>query len=265
MTWLLVAILAAGSLSPAAPHSTPDEKYLQKGVQLQKEGRYAEAEAAYIAALHEMEQRLGPEQPAAAGILDNLGSAQIAKHDYTAARSTFFCSLAMSEKALGAEHPKVGLILGNIAMIDHLQGRFAAAEAGYRRAFDILKKTLGPNHPHTTRIELGMAKLLFLERRNTEAEGLFEKALLVFDDAPDRHDQLAMALTGLAEAYRTDGRFTKAEPLYRRMLALVEERPNVSTDDVGRGLHHFAEMLRKMKRKSEARELEVQLKTMLPR
>ncbi len=48
-------------------------------------------------------------------------------------------------------------------------------------------------------------------------------------------------------------------------VAIVEDRPGLRTGEVRVGLLRFPEMLRKMKRRTEARELDEQLKTLLPR
>jgi tetratricopeptide (TPR) repeat protein len=139
------------------------------------------------------------------------------------------------------------------------------AEPFYRRALVILEKALGPEDPRTATTQEGMAKLLLAQGRNTEAEALFEKIIPVLEKArqPD-NPNLAIALINLAEAYRVDGRYTKAEPLYRRTLAIVQESPKLRTSEIRDGLSHFPAMLQRMKRKAEARELNKQIKTMLP-
>ena len=140
------------------------------------------------------------------------------------------------------------------------------AEPFYRRALVILEKALGTEDPRSATPQEGMAKLLLAEGRNTEAEALFEKVIPVLENAHEPDDpNLAIALINLAEAYRMDGRYTRAEPLYRRTLVIVQESPKLRTDEVSEGLSHFPAMLQKMKRKAEARELDKQIKTMLPR
>ena len=54
-------------------------------------------------------------------------------------------------------------------------------------------------------------------------------------------------------------------PFYRRALGMVEEKPALRTDEISFGLSHFPPMLRKMKRKNEARELDAQIKSILPK
>ena len=48
-------------------------------------------------------------------------------------------------------------------------------------------------------------------------------------------------------------------------VAIVEDKPRLRTGEVRAGLLRFPDMLRKMKRRTEVRELDEQLKTLLPR
>jgi hypothetical protein len=47
----------------------------------------------------------------------------------------------------------------------------------------------------------------------------------------------------------------KANPLYRRTLAMIQERPELRTGEIRLGLRHFPAMLRKMKCKTEKYEI----------
>jgi len=72
------------------------------------------------------------------------------------------------------------------------------------------------------------------------------------------HQELAANIFCLAELYREDGRYEKAEPLYRRSLAMMEQDQSTQGPVLARGLKTFAGMLRRMKRKTEAVALEAQ-------
>ena len=74
---------------------------------------------------------------------------------------------------------------------------------------------------------------------------------------------LAFRLCNLAELYRQDGRYGKAEPLYRRSLALMQKTQGTESAALARGLRNFASVLRHMKRKAEAGALESQAKAIL--
>jgi len=242
------------------------ERYLHEGARLQKEGRYAEAATAYSAALDEAEQQLGPEHITIAEILVNIGTLRALQRQDAKARAAFERSLEIREKALGADHLQVGFTLLTIAMLTHKQGQYAAAEAMYRRALPILENKLGPEHERTALLKASLGKLYLSQRRNTEAELWLEKAIPVLEKAGEsEQSRLVVALNDLAEAYQRDGRYEKAEPLYARVLSAVEQRPAAMNDEIRTGLRGYVQMLRKMKRKPEARHLEVQLKAMLPK
>ncbi len=267
MLWLLVAIVwMAASVLGAQSQSDTYQPLLRQGIQLQREGRYADAATAYAAALSEVERRLGPEHIAAVQILINIGTLRALQHDDSGAKAAFDRSLTILEKAFGPEHIQVGFTLQTIAMLTHKQGHYAAAEPLYRRALSILENNLGAHHERTARLQASMAKLYLAQRRNTDAEALLEKAIPILEKAGDTDEAtIAVALNDLAEAYQRDGRISKAGPLYARVWVMVQENPQSLNEDIRTGLRAYVQMLGKMRRKTEAREVEKRLKTMLPR
>ena len=263
---LLVATVSALALTCHGQSQVARYKqHVAQGLELHKQGRYAEAAAAYDIALREVERQLGPDDLAAAEVLVYIGCLHSAQQEYAAAQAAFERALAITEKARAPEDAWLGLVLTNLALAQQKQGYNGRAELVYRRALAILLKTLGPGDLYTAVAELGMAKLLVGQRRNTEAEPLFEAAIPVLETKAADDPNLVIAIINLAEAYRIDGLYAKAEPFYRRALAIVTQSPTFQTDEVSQGLRHFPEMLRKMKRKSEARDLDAQLKAILPR
>jgi tetratricopeptide (TPR) repeat protein len=263
---LAVCIWLGGVLGTSVQAQPSDyEKYLQQGSQFQDQGRYAEAEAAYVNAWQDFEQRSGPKYPLGVRILDSLGSVQVARRDYDSARATFQRSLAICEQARGPADPNFALVLADIAVTHHMQGRNAIAESMYHRALQILQQRApAPESVYVGLVQLGLAKLLLTQRRNTEAEDLLERAVPLFNTSGAKAEE-AEALTFLAEAYQMDGRYTKADPLYRRVLAMVEDERTLGREGVTLGLRHYAEMLRKMKRKTEARQVRVQVEALAPK
>jgi tetratricopeptide (TPR) repeat protein len=185
--------------------------------------------------------------------------------DYDAARTAYERLLVIYQEAFGPDHPLVGITLTNIAMIHQLQQHYGAAEPLYRRSLRILEKTVGPDDANTAVAELGMAKLFCAQRRNGEAETLLESAIPVLEHANQPGDpNLAIALVDLAEAYRLDGRYSKAEPFYQRALAIIQGQVSLDTSEIHLGLEHYAQMLRKTKRKEQAHEIEALIKTLVP-
>ncbi len=77
------------------------------------------------------------------------------------------------------------------------------------------------------------------------------------------HPMLASRLYNLAELYRQDGMYDKAEPLYRRTLAILETKEPAQAPMLARSMKTFAAMLRRMKRKPEAMVLEARANAIL--
>ena len=58
-----------------------------------------------------------------------------------------------------------------------------------------------------------------------DAEGPWTQALALREQAlGPEHPDVAQSLNNLAELYRTQGRYAKAEPLYERSLAIMDEK-----------------------------------------
>ena len=256
-------VAVAASQAPSEPAQW--EKYLDQADQLRDQGRYDEAAAAYRAATKEAE-KLGPGNVEMGTILMRLGRLRHLQHDYSGERSALEQALSILENRFGRDYFGMGLLLTNIAMIHHLEGHYGTAEPLYRRAIVILENAVGPEDPRTATAQEGLAKLLLVQGRNTEGEALFEKLIPALEKAHKPGDpKLATALINLAGAYRADGRYSRAEPLYRRTMALVQESPEGITNEITDGLNHFPPMLRKLKRKAEAQDLDIQIKSLLPK
>lgn len=171
-------------------------------------------------------------------------------------------AVAISEKALGPDHPDLAAPLKNLATVYHLESRYAAAEPLYRRALGLLGKNAGES-AEAAEVMGELADLYRAQRRNTEAELLYERLIPVQERLLGReHREVGGSLYLLAELYRQDGLYDKAEPLYRRSLAILEKEPAEGAA-LARSLKTFAAMLRHMKRKPEAAALEARAKAIL--
>ena len=67
---------------------------------------------------------------------------------------------------------------------------------------------------------------------------------------------MALSLNNLAGLYRTQGDTAKAEPLYKRSLAIVEKALGPDHPDVATSLENLAKLYRATKRNTEAEALE---------
>src|SRR5205085_10734771 len=82
-----------------------------------EQGNHERAETLWKQALALIEKTLGPEHPATAELLDDLGELSFAQGRYTQAQS--FCQRALSicEKILGSEHPDTITVRKHLARI----------------------------------------------------------------------------------------------------------------------------------------------------
>jgi tetratricopeptide (TPR) repeat protein len=110
-----------------------------------------------------------------------------------------------------------------------------------------------------------LAEVYLAQRRNTEAESLYEQIIPRIERTFGTDRDLVKALITLAEAYQADGRYEKAELLYRRVLVILDGRPRLTTGATFTAVEHYEEMLRKLKRKAEAQEVNRELNSILRR
>ena len=98
--WQLVAALCLGFLFTAACQRTRWESNNAAGVKAFQQGRYADAEKLFLAALEEAEG-FGPDDPRLATSLNNLAGLYDNQGKYAEAEPLYKRSLAIDEKALG--------------------------------------------------------------------------------------------------------------------------------------------------------------------
>ena len=109
-----------------------------------------------------------------------------------------------------------------------------------------------------------MGETLLAQRRYSEGEQLLEKAIPILEkSAGIAQATVAVALSELAGAYQRDGRYTKAEVLYGRLLAVVRGKPEMINDDLRTGLHSYVSLLRTMKHKRDARRVDLEIKALV--
>ena len=151
------------------------EESITAGSQALQEGRYAEAEKLFVAALEEAEKfgehdsRLALSHLALGRVYQELGH-------YTQAEPIYKRGLAIQEKALGPEHPKVATSLNNLGFLYEEQGKYTLAEPPYQRALAIYEKSLGSEHLQVAQGLGNYADLLRKMDRDAEAEKMEARA-----------------------------------------------------------------------------------------
>ncbi len=151
------------------------QKHEQDGYQAFYEGRYAEAEEHFKAALKEAEKS-EPEDPLVARSLKNLALLYAVQRKYAEAEPLLKRSLAIWEKAQGPDGPNVASSLDSLAAFYLGQGKYAEAEPFLKRSLAIREKAQGPYGPDVARSREHYAALMHKMGRDAEAEGLEARA-----------------------------------------------------------------------------------------
>lgn len=279
-TGLLAAIILAG-LGAWAQTRAWDES-IAAGQDAMAKGQFAEAEKAFAESLRAAE-KIGEKDARYASSLLRLAEACNAQSKREEAEGFARRSGEAMEKSLKAFKPKNSTEelegLGIAAtLFDRVGGVFAShqkysdAEALYQRAIAIregiaaekprqsnedwlrlmYQKQSGANTKLAEANEK-LAKLYFTERKLPDAAPLFEKAAQIRDSEPNVAKQpLAMTLANLAACYAGFADYTKAEPLYKRAIALFEEADWLERMETAVTMRNYALLLQKTGRAEEA-------------
>ena len=135
----LVGVLCLVLVSAQACTSWNWISYNNAGTEALEQGRYAEAEEQFLAALKEAEN-FGPEDLRLARSLNELARLYHAEDKYAEAEPLYQRSLAIWEKTLGPEHPNVATSLENYAALLDKMGREEEASSMEARAQAIREK-----------------------------------------------------------------------------------------------------------------------------
>lgn len=140
----------------------------------------------------------------------------------------------IQEKNLGHDNPDVAMFQNNLAELYKYQGKYVEAEQLYKQALATMEKGISP--------DIQTPDLVKLLAYNS-VETLFT--------GPE-HPEVAKILNNLANIYKIQGKFTEAEPLYIRALAIQEKFYGSDHVDVAKSLNNFAGLYMMQKKFTEA-------------
>jgi tetratricopeptide (TPR) repeat protein len=89
-----------------------------------------------------------------------------------------------------------------------------------------------------------------------EAQKMFAAAVQEAEPFGDQDPRLARSLNDLAAAYAAQGKYTAAEPLYKRSLVMLEKAYGPDHPAVATALSNYAQLLQATGRSAEAAQLE---------
>ncbi|MEM9462359.1 MAG: serine/threonine-protein kinase [Myxococcota bacterium] len=217
---------------------------LHHGKLLKEQGKYAEAEAEFRAALSLFERTLGPEHPQIATTHNNIAIALDLQGDHEHAEAEFRTALSGLDQALGSEHPIVATTRNNVGIALRSQGKNEEAEAEFRAALSLLERALGSEHPSIGMAHNNIGMALLARGEHEEAEVEFRAAVSLRQKVLGAdHPDVAFSRSNVAVALGRQGKLEEAEVEYRAALvvmneALGAEHPSVASahSNLGRNL-----------------------------
>jgi tetratricopeptide (TPR) repeat protein len=134
--------LSAFAGKPQSIQDTEAGKLDRRIQELYKAGKFSEAVPIATRVLELREKALGPEHPATATSLNNLGTLYVKMGDYAKAEPLLQRALKIREKVLGPGHPDTANSLNNLAQLYRKMGNYAKAESISQRALKIKPQSI---------------------------------------------------------------------------------------------------------------------------
>src|SRR5882672_11504438 len=124
---LVVPILVFGCFANSASAAAEDwQERMREANRLDREGRYAEAQKLYLAALEEAEKS-GPADPRLAESLNNLAAHYFHTGKYAQAEPVYRRAIASWKTSRGDANRDLALTMNNLAALYRAQGRYSLA------------------------------------------------------------------------------------------------------------------------------------------
>jgi tetratricopeptide (TPR) repeat protein len=197
------------------------------------EGRLADAETAYRAALRAAE-RAG-DRVLTARVLTSLGRllndvGRFDEAEQLGKRAVELCD-AHSEASRGER----AIALGLLAFVRLNRGDLAQAEELVRSAIQLAEEALGSSHRELGAMYSILSRLYLTRNELGLAEPLARRALAILEKAVGRqHPETAILRQNLATIYLAERKCGRAERLTREVLATLEDRLGTLHPDVVR-------------------------------
>jgi serine/threonine protein kinase len=213
-----------GIFGPRHPETLRAKSRL--AVDLQMEGRHADAERMARETLKTQREVLGSEHPDTLHSMGRLGNILDAEAKYPEALALKQSALDVQRRTLGPDHRDTVFTMFGLANTFVLMGRYAEAETVEREVLEAERRIDGPEHPATLIAMVDLGRSLFDERKYAEAENIYREVL----DKQRRllgpeHRETVTTMSFLAHDLLYQGRYSEAERLARQATG-IEQRVN---------------------------------------
>ncbi len=225
-------------------------------------GRYMEAEQQLTRSLMLMEARLGP-GTTTYRIAANVAGLYVETGQDTRAEQVLRRFLPTN--ILSVRHPELAALVGILGILHARHDEYEEAERCYQHAIGVLEPQPQILYREYTAVLLSnLADLYGNARRKDEALISAQRALAILDTVPSAVPAATLAvLNNAASVLVLTGSPEKAEPLFRRAVAVSENAFGTELTMLVNVFANYRECLRKLKRPDEAKTVEKQARTIL--
>ncbi len=234
-------------------HPDTARAYNNLGLNLDYQGKSAEAMPPLQKALATWRKVLGEDHPDTATACNNLALSLDHQGRYAEAMPLYREALAIRRKVLGEDHRDTAGSYSNIAVLLDRRGQHADAEPLHRKARAAWRKALGEDHPDTARGDHNLAINLEYQGRFADATPLFRNALetwrkVLGEDHPDTaqaYDSLAVNLDHLS-------RYAEALPFHQKSQEIFRKVSGEYHPGTAHAYSHLAVNLDRLGRLADA-------------
>jgi tetratricopeptide (TPR) repeat protein len=213
-----------------------------------------------------LERKLGPDHLEVAIALNSLAGFYDAQGKLNEAEETYRRAIEILAKSTDSNYDHFDTVLGNFATLLSSQGKLANAEKIYRKLMSQCESTGGPDNPRLGYLLGGLASIYESQGKLAEAEDCFKRALAIAPpDLEMRRESskprfsvgaIPSYLNNLASLYIKQGRYSEAEPLCKKALAMVEVQLGPNNPLIAPVLHNLARIGEAQGQHVEAQQLE---------
>jgi tetratricopeptide (TPR) repeat protein/transcriptional regulator with XRE-family HTH domain len=218
------------------------------------QGRYAEAEQAYIQAHTLQEEKLAPGHPNVLEVLTNSGRLAMTRGNYGQAQSLLEHVLRLKRERLGENSVQLIPILHLVGSLYRQIGKYRDAFVALQGAYTLCVQAFGETDSYT--IE-SLGKLIFLCRMlgfDDEAHYFQQHIITTLTEATVIDTLTVPTLRSLAVMYELEGNYTQAEALLRQTLAICEYTFGNVHPETAESLRRLSEVYRVQDKYTEAEE-----------
>ena len=204
-------------------------------------GNYDLAEQLYLAALAQLENKLGPEHPDLGQPLLNLAVTYRKLHRPEEAWEAANRAKRLMNESRRPDDPRMIRLLGTMGDLAADSGSEEAALVSYGKALDLAERVLGDSHPEVATLLNNIAIVLRRNERYLEAEAYLRRSLAIRDASLGKGSvKAAGALQNLAVVLENEGRREEAEQLLLRSVRDLEAALGPKHAAVAEGLLSLA-------------------------